>query len=368
MFLILYLFFLILILGACVQKEQVIQKVPVKNEKPKSPVTYTIGDKWKLPISIPVGEFSKLVGWLSENQVLYITNLEQTSSIYRYDLLTGKNKLIYKSENPIVNAQISPSKKSILIHASQSSSEGLVTIIDAKGDEILKKSFQSYELVFEWNPYDESQVLVTKFAEDWSFQVFLLDLKRSNTSELDLTQPFFKWIDGNEIALINWDEEHSLFAPLKVKNLENGTEKTLFPSVIYFSAYRDLLMTISVDEHKESLSTYSFFDKKMKKIFTFSMPQLTRYSDWVVPFYDYNEQKRQLISLRPLSGGEIDSYSDGFQLLTYDLKNGSSNLIMDGLENVPMILSPTSEALLYGNRLEKVIDLNAKKIYDLIKE
>lgn len=369
MFLVLYLIFLILILGACSQKEQVKLKVPVKNEKPKSPVTTTIGDKWKLPISIPEGEFSKLAGWLSENQVLYITNLDQTSSIYRYNLLSGKNDLIYKSEYPIVNVVISPSKKSILIHASQSSSEGIVTVIDTKGAEILKKSFQSYELGFEWNPFNETQVLVTKFAEDWSFQVLLVDLRRSTTSELDVPKPFIKWLARNEIAFINWDEDHpSSYAPLNVKNIVNKSEKTLFPSLIDFSTFQDLLMTISVNEQDQSVASYSFFDKKQKRLAVFSMPQLTRYSDWLVPFYDYNEQKRQFITLKPLSSGDADSYTDGFQLIIYNLKNDSSSLVMEGLDNEPMILSPTGEALLFGNRFEKIIDLDAKKIYELIKE
>jgi hypothetical protein len=367
-YLIFRLIFLILILGACAQKEQLKQKAPAKNEKPKSPVT-ALGNQWKLPISIPEGEFYKIVGWLSGNQVLYISNIEQTSNVYRYDLLKGKSELVYKSEYPIVNVQISPSKKSILIHASPSSYEGLVTIIDTKGTELLKKSFASYELAFEWNPYKESEILVSKFDEDWSFQVLLLDLKKSNTTELNLSQPFIKWKNESEVALINWDENSpSLFAPLIVKNLENGMEKTLFPSVIDFSAFRDMFMTVSVNEQDQSIAKYSFFDKEMKKLFSFSMPQLTNYSDWVVPFYDYNEKKGQFITLSPLASGEADSYTDGFQLLVYNPKTGSSNLIKEGLENEPINLSPSGDALLYGNGFEKIIDIDSKKIYELIKE
>ncbi|MEH7501868.1 hypothetical protein V7152_07440 [Neobacillus drentensis] len=367
-YLIFRLIFLILILGACAQKEQLKQKAPANNEKPKSPVT-ALGNQWKLPISIPEGEFYKIVGWLSGNQVLYISNIEQTSNVYRYDLLKGKSELVYKSEYPIVNVQISPSKKSILIHASPSSYEGLVTIIDTKGTELLKKSFASYELAFEWNPYKESEILVSKFDEDWSFQVLLLDLKKSNTTELNLSQPFIKWKNESEVALINWDENSpSLFAPLIVKNLENGMEKTLFPSVIDFSAFRDMFMTVSVNEQDQSIAKYSFFDKEMKKLFSFSMPQLTNYSDWVIPFYDYNEKKGQFITLSPLTSGEADSYTDGFQLLAYNPKTGSSNLIKEGLENEPINLSPSGDALLYGNGFEKIIDIDSKKIYELIKE
>jgi hypothetical protein len=367
-FLILRLIFLILILGACTEKEQVKQKVPANNEKPKSPVT-TLGKAWKLPMSIPEGEFYKFIGWLSGNQVLYVINLEQTSSLYQYNLLTGKNEFIYKSDDPIVNAQISPSKKSILIHASPSSYEGSVTIIDTKGTEQYKKSFASYELVFEWNLFNESEILVSKFAEDWSFQVLLLNLKNSSTTELNLSQPFLKWKDKSEVAFINWDENNpTLFAPLIVKNLGSETEKTLASSVVDFSVFRDLFMTISVNEQDQSMASYSFFDKKMKNLFTFTMPQLTKYSDWLVPFYDYNEQKGQFITLSPLTSGEADSYIDGFQLLTYNPKKGSSNLIIGGIENEPINVSPNGDALLYGNRLEKIIDLDAKKMYELIME
>jgi hypothetical protein len=129
-----------------------------------------------------------------------------------------------------------------------------------------------------------------------------------------------------------------------------------------------LLVTVSVNEQDQSMANYSFFDKEMKKLFTFSIPQLTNYSDWLVPFYDYNEQKGQFFTFSPVTSGEADSYTEGFQLLAYNPKNGSSSLIMDGLENEPIHLSPTGDALLYGNQFEKIIDIKAKKIYELIKE
>jgi len=367
---ILILFLLTLLLGACTNKEQTKHKIPAKNEGPKVSVT-SLGREWKLPISIPKGEgeFYKLVGWLSDTEVLYITNLEQTSTIFRYNLFSGKSKLIYKSGNPIVTVQISPSKKYILVHSSPSSYEGLVTIIDPKGTEHLKESFASYELVFEWNPYNESEVFVSKFDQDWSFQLFLLEMKKAKTTEIFLPQPFVKWMNESDVAFLNWDEQNpSLFAPLTVKGVENGTEKTVVPSAIQFSTFRDLLMTVTVNEQDKSMATYSFFDKEMKKLSAFSIPQLTKFSDWLVPFYDYNEQKRQFITFSPLTSGESDSYSDGFQLLSYDLMKGNSKLIMEGLENEPINFSPSGEALLYGNQLEKIIDINAKKIYDLVKE
>ncbi|PLS01755.1 hypothetical protein CVD27_24180 [Neobacillus cucumis] len=358
-----------LCLSSCAKKEQSNQKNNMKHVK-----TSMIGAspaKWKMPILIPEGqgEMSKVIGWFTNQQIFYVTNLNQTSNLFLYNLLTGKSKLIYKTENPIVNVQISPSRKYLLIHSSPSSLEGLVTIIDSKGTELLKKKFPSYDLVFEWNPFNESKILVTKFAEDWSFQLFLLDTKMGNTTELNLPQPFIQWIKREEVAYLNWDQNSpSLAAPLIFKELRDEGEKTVFSKVIQFSAYRDMLMNVAVNEKETSMADYSFFDKEKKEMFRFSQPQLKKFSDWLVPFYDYSEQKKQFLTFTPFSSGDADTYTDGFELMRYDLKKGTSDLILGGLDNVPISFSPSGDTALLGNSYEKIIDLNKKEIYDLMKE
>ncbi|MEH7121134.1 hypothetical protein V7128_27555 [Neobacillus vireti] len=369
-FFLLVLFLSSLFLGACAAKEQVKQKTPIKNEKSKIPAQ-SLSSVWKLPISISKGqgEFYKAVGWYSNQQIYYVTNLNQTSSLFLYNLLTGKSKLIYKTVNPIINVQISPSKKYLLIHSSPSSYEGLVTIIDSKGTELLKKTFPSYDLGFEWNPYDESQVLVTKFKQDWSFQLYLLDWKHASTTELNLPQPFIKWIKKDEVAYLSWDQTSpSLVAPLIFRGLENDKERIAFPKLIQFSAYPNLLMTVSAKQGDSSFADYSFFDNKQTKLFSFSIPQLTKFSDWLVPFYDYCEEKKKFITFRPNTSGDVDNYTGGFQLISYDLTTGTSEVIQEGLDNVPISVSPAGDIALIGNSLEKIIDINKKKSFYLIKE
>ncbi|MBS4215662.1 hypothetical protein [Neobacillus rhizophilus] len=362
-----FLIVLTLLLGACADHKQIKSKGSAGTEKPKAPNTEK-SDQQVIPISIPDGEFYKSFGWLTEEEIVYITNVGQSSNVYRYHLLTGKSELIYKSEFPIVTVQISPSKSFILIHSSPSSYEGLVTIIDTKGNEKLKQSFPSYELSFEWNPYDDSKVLVSAFSEDWDFNVFLLDFKFGEKKELSLPQPFNKWMSANELAFINWDQEHpSLFAPLIKKGLNNGVEKTLFPTVLQFSTFKDLLLKIEINDHSQ-LARYSFLDKDLQEIYSFSNPLLTKYSDWLVPYFDYNEKEKEFITLNAVKDGEADVYTEGFNLVAYDLKKDSSQIILTGLKNAPIMISPSGKTILYGERFDKIIDLDTKKIFDLVKE
>lgn len=357
-----------LLLGACSNNNHPITNPTGKNGRKNSSNTQVV-EQWKFPISIPEGEFYKLSGWLDENQVLYITNLEQTSNVYRYNLLSGKSELIYKSDHPIATVKISPSRKYLLIQSSPSTYQGLITIIDLKGSELLKNSFTSYDLAIEWNPYNESQILVSKFNEDWTFKMLLMDLKNKKTTEISLPQPFIKWMGKEDVAFLNWDDNNpSLFAPLLVKKLGDEKEKSVFPSVFQFSAFHNVLMTITVNEKDNTKAIYSFYDKKIKPIFTFSIPQLTKFSDWLVPFYDYNENSGQFITLKPLKSEAVDTYSDGFELVSYNLKRGSYKTILNGLENEPLSFSPLGDSVLYGNQLEKIIDLKTKKIYSFIKE
>jgi hypothetical protein len=356
------------LLSACTNQQDAKPVPSNDNQKPNVSPTPTSED-WKLPITIPEGELYKIGGWISDNQVVYITNLEQSSNIYLYNLLKGESDLLYKSEEPIVAVQISPERKYILIQSSPSTYEGTITIIDPSGTEIIRQSFESFELAFEWNPYNESELLVSSFNEDWSYQMHLLDIKDNIKTEINLPYPFNKWIGQEEVAFLKWDENTpSFFAPLLKKKLGSEEEKEVFPSVFHFTTFRNLLMAITVNEQDTSQATYSFYNKGFESVFSFSVPHLEMFSGWLVPFYDYNEKKGQFITFKPLKTTEVDSYFDRFELISYDLETGSNKVILDGMNNEPVSFSPSGEQILYGTRFEKIINLKTKKVYELIKE
>jgi hypothetical protein len=337
-----------------------------QNDPPSQPED---AEAWTLPIEIPEGEFYKISGWFSNHQLLYITNLNQSSSVYLYNLLTGKSDLLYKSEVPIVTLQISPSKKNILIQTSPSTYEGQVTILSPDGIEIMKQSIPSYELGFEWNPFNESEILISAFNEDWTYNMLLLDIEQMEMTELSIPQPFIKWYGNEEVAYLNWDESSpSLFAPLMKKNLGTKEEDILFDDVLQFSSLPNSLVTITVKDEEKLHAGYTFYNRDREELFSFSIPHLTMFSGWLVPFYDFNDSKGIFITLKPLKSTEADAYIEGFELVSYNIHEGNSSIIMKDLKNEPILLSPTGEAVLFGNRFEQIIDLKTKEIYDLVKK
>ncbi len=325
-------------------------------------------NRWKIPMAVSNGEFFKGVGWLTNDTVLYITNQGQSSSVFRYHFPTGKSELLFKSEYPIVTVQISPGKKYLLIHSSPSTYKGTITVTDLKGHVVWSESIPSYELSFEWNPYNESEILISKFNEDWTFQVFLVSLDTRSVKQLSVPQPFMKWMDKDHIAYLNGDQASpSLFAPLVVKSLADQSVHTAFSNIYQFSAFKERTMTITVKGQDQSQAVYTFFDPKNRQLDAFSMPQLSQYSDWLVPFYDYIEAKDQFLTFQPVKSGEADAYRDGFQLVSKLLTEKKSAVLFQNLKNEPLSCSPSGETCLYGTSLEKLMDLKAKKIVKWVK-
>ena len=346
----------------------VVEKNKVHSEKRAE---QPLARQWKLPIKAPEGEIFKISGWASNDDFIYIANTVSGSNVYEYNLPTGKSSLLYKSDFPVAAVQVSPDKKYFLIQSSPSSFEGKLAIIDKTGHEIWSKSIPSFELQFEWNPYNTSEIIISAFKEDWSFNTYLLNLEKQEFKELSLPQPFVKWNHRNSFVYLNWDNNsQQLFAPLISQQLGSLEAATLFPKVFHFSAFKDRLLTISLKDNNTKNAIYSFYDSNLTEILTFSMPQLAKFSGWLVPFYDYNEKTNQFITLKPLKSGEADTYNEGFQLVSYQLEKQETNgkVIIDRLENAPINCSPEGNYCLYGNRFEKVIDLNSKKIYSIISE
>ncbi|MGG5255062.1 hypothetical protein ACQYAD_16645 [Neobacillus sp. SM06] len=360
-----FLLVLLFFLSAC-STQQGTKSQPGKqqqgSQQPKDTSTGS-SNRWKIPMAVSNGEFFKGVGWLTNDTVLYITNQGQTSSVYRYHFPTGKSEIVYKSDYPIVTAQISPGKKYLLIHSSPSTYKGTITVTDLKGHVVWSESIPSYELSFEWNPYNESEVLISKFNEDWTFQVFLVSLETRSIKQLSVPQPFLKWIDKGHVAYLNSDQANpALFAPLVVKSLADQSVHPVFSNIYQFAAFKERVMTITVKGQDQSQAVYTFFDQKNRQLAAFSMPQLSQYSDWLVPFYDYIGAKDQFLTFQPVKSGEADAYNDGFELVSRLLTEKKSAVLFQNLKNEPLSCSPSGETCLYGSSLEKLMDLKAKKI------
>jgi len=373
-FVLLQIFILISLVTGCTNQQPTIQPKQQKNSNDDLNPPLKKDDPIKkdvVPLSLAEGEFGSIVGWLNNNTIVYFTNSGQSSTVFSYELFTGKSTVIYESEHSIISIYLSDSKERILVHTAPTSFEGKMTIIDQKGTILATESIVSSEITFAWNPFNEDLVLITSFTEDWNFQVSLFDSNKQQLQELSVSQPFANWLSKDELIYLNWDVDTiSLFAPLMKQGIFETKGELLQQDdqrIFQLYSFNKLMATISVSEDKEK-AIYSFFTNKLEPIETITIPHLTKFSDWLVPFHDVNFKQMLFYTLRPLISGEADSYNKGFDLVAYQLGEGKEHVIMKGLENKPVSCSPNGEYCLFGFQFEDIIDLQAKKMIELVKE
>lgn len=321
------------------------------------------------PLSVSEGEFEVVIGWLNDETIVYLSTLEQRSILTTYNIFSGTTVTLYESESPIASVDISPSKEKLLIHTSPSNNKAILTIIDLEGTELISKSIVSSEIMCEWNSYNEDQVLISQFNEEWEFQVSIFNIKENKLSKLSLNEPFANWLNKDELIYLDWDEfEPSLFAPVvKQGSSEQKGEQLDFANVFKLFSFNDILLTISVVDSNQDKAVYTFYSNQLKALQEFTIPQLTSFSDWLIPYHDFNHKKKQFITLSPVTSGEADIYQDGFQLVKFNLDDGKKSVLLEDIDNCPISISPDGKYCLFGNQLESIINLDLKTINELVE-
>ncbi|MBB2480136.1 hypothetical protein H5P36_08025 [Bacillus sp. APMAM] len=346
-------------LSACHHRENKI--TTTHKQSTKSPY-----DKVK-PLIIEEDSFQKIVGWLNNNTVVYVAEDKNNTNIYRYNLLDGQKHILYTSDNPVKNVVIAPDKKKLLIHSASLTYMAEINVINLNGKVLFTRKVPSYDLSFDWNNNNPDLILTTVFFEDWSYQVHVLDVKNRTFKKYPAADPFVKWFNGDGILFQDWkDNEMHFFAPLRSVSLSGSDlAKTLFPRIYKFAAYSPYLMTITIPENHKDQAVYHFYNQELNELFTFEVPHLNQYDNWLVPNYDF--LRNQFLTFVPSEGGSIDEYSGKFQLIQFDIQRKEKKLITDKLKNQPISLSPDGTMCLYGNQLNQLINLNNGKIKSIVE-
>ncbi|MDT9024858.1 YqgU-like beta propeller domain-containing protein [Rossellomorea yichunensis] len=348
----------ILWLSAC-QTEQTQTSPPEKEKSENKEVVSGI---------LSQDSFVENIGWLSDSEILSVQNNDDLSSLYIYNLYDGSTKKIYDIPSSFVSASISPDKNKILIHSAPASYSARVTIIDRAGEVLFQEDIPSYELTHSWNKFDDNALLMTSFSEDWSFKVFHIDVEEGTMDPIEVEQPFVQWQSKYSILFQDWNtEEISVAAPLISQNIQGGGEEMIVDTSIHFNQFNNSLLSISSRE-EEGPFAYQFITSNGEIQSEFTVDLLSRYSDWLIPHYDMIEGKGQLITFVANEPGSFDTYSGTFSLEKWDTVSGKDSILFEDLPLEPIQCSPNGNYCLYGNQLEKVIDLANSTIIQLLKE
>ncbi len=338
-------------------------------ETSSSPSTKVQAEPKEIKANIlPTDGFIENVGWLSNSEILSVKNGDDATSFYNYNVYDGSKEKIYEIPSSYVSASISPDREKILIQSAPSSYSAQVTIIDQSGGVLFQENVPSYELTYSWNHFNENTLLMTSFGEDWSFQVFQINIEENTMDPIEVDQPFVQWQSESSVLFQEWDAaEVSVSAPLIAQNIFNDKKEMVVDASIHFNQFNDTLLSIFSRE-EEGTFTYQFITSNGEVQSEFTVELLSRYSDWLVPYYDMIEGGNQLITFVANEPGSFDTYSGTFSLQKWDTASGKESVLLEDLPLEPIQCQQNGESCLYGNQLEKVINLKKSTIVQLLKE
>lgn len=307
----------------------------------------------------PGHHFQYVVDWLSETEIVYVEQEEDTYAVKRFDRLTGKSNLIDREDSFINDVLVHPSKQSILIQTSDDSDSATVKIISMDGTELHKLTIDSKELSIEWNDVDENRVLLTAFHEDWSFDLFYYDGNEQEMSRILLEDPFPKWLGTEKLLTLQQDD-----GTLQAYDIETKeTDATGISGVVQFDTYDDSLLTMKPTGGDSVRLDVLRVDGQL--IGSLDMPSISSFSGITMPDFDWIS-KNELIVKLPTAAGKLDEMTEPFHLMRF--KEDAIDNLMEDVPEGPLHCSPSGQECMIGYEGESVIDLGKRELYKWLEQ
>lgn len=316
-----------------------------------------------LPMQAENGELLEVSGWLDDHTICYISKGD-SYYVFKYDIYSGKHTLLYTSANEISALKISPDYSKLLVFTNEENYQGTIAILNNEGKQLFSKQLKSYEAEFVWNPFDEDKLLVSSFTKEWASSSHLLSIQKGTLEEVSLDNPFIVWTDKETFAYLGWQEDTaSISSPVTSKNIYTGEQSVLESDAYSIGSKGSSVFTISDDPENMQKAHYIFYNK-LKAKSEISLPRLSNFSDWLIPYYDIADDK--MYTFYPEESGDATTYAGTYTFVTIDMSSGETeNVIKKDLENEPISISPDGKWSLYGFYMENIINLETGEIIPL---
>ncbi|NTU25101.1 hypothetical protein HPX95_02690 [Bacillus tequilensis] len=293
-------------------------------------------------------------GWLNDSTILYTASDPTKTELYTYRIFTGKAKKLYQTNGQIVDVQINPRKQMILLQITHSHKTAVV-LLNAKGELLYQKDYETYELEAAWNQYDPYQMMVTVFSENWDFHTYQVNAKKDESNLSPVQVPFIHWTSKNTFDYVKEgrdDKSGSLYT----FDTETKTEQKLEDDVLFFDSFHQMSFTVKSDSEEKGM--YQFKTPQTKYPVTVEWPLQTKYTSLAPMEYDYDEGEGLFYTFRE-SG-------DAYKLAAVNVATGKAKDLFSLPEMEPIQISPNGKYALYGFHFEQIMLLKTHETKQLI--
>jgi hypothetical protein len=312
-------------------------------------------------LSIQSENLERVIGWLSNEEILYATRQGLDFSLLSYDIVTGESKEITKISDPIIEVKIHPDLTRLAVVTSRNSLSATIHIFSVLGEDIDELIIESSEMYWDWNSLNNEQLFFSAFYEDWTFDSFVYSSDKRELNRIETTDPFGKWGHDSTIQTILWPQNDALSGgAIRELNIEtNSFEDSLDSNIIYVESFREITLTVRISEDQK-LFLYSLTNIRDGKSATYEMPAISNYSQWFVPKVEWLADG-SMMTYQAAESGLMDTIPTDYEIVHLTPKATDNQAVWKGPYE-PFTCSPLGTHCLKGVQLEEMFVVESGRV------
>lgn len=323
-------------------------------------------------LAVPEEEFRQVIGWVDQEEILIQTAGEK-EALQCFNIKTGEQTMVYEEDDFIIYALLSPDKDRILLQkASDERTELLVMTLQGEIVQSRKLEQQGY-VTADWNQESPFSVLLAYHYFDQNEEEQLVvenwDLQNNDVTPVLTPSLDVQWYSSNLYLYIDHEEDFDLASgKLYVGDIRTGENWPINHRISSFYLYEDHFIAMAPSDFSETdlLLTYEYPFMVEKGFLT--VPKATMNGRLSFPPISQGARKGKIYAIIPQKPVKLEEETGEFHLVEMDFEEKKIYSVLSIPESAPIAVSPDEKYILYGWRLENIIDLQNKALYPLLSK
>lgn len=321
-------------------------------------------------LDTPYESFQKIVGWLSEDTLLVHIGESEDHELIAYNIFTGETSQIYSEDTSILSVELNLTKDKILIQeVTDVLSRLKVITVDGLTIQTLEFDYASY-VTFDWNPTHNNTVFISHYSfdhvlESETIQVYIWTIDENTLIPKDIPSLSPRWYSANVYLYIDEINTNALY----IGDIrEDDSDLIINRDIADFYLNQDTFLGLVESDISENqvhlFHEYPFLVGDN----VISVPKVTMNGYPIRPHLTQSKRNGKIYGVIPEYSFTLEEDLGEYQLAHLDFENETVEEVMEVPEDAPIALSPTEEYLLYGWRLENIVDISKQNIIPILED
>lgn len=354
-YLVILLFSVTLFLISCTKKQAT--KVP---DPEKIALAYK-------EIPIDYENFRKVIGWMSDEEVLVHTGEMNNDTLSLFNIFTGEIVPIYEASSIILTAIISEDKQKLLIQV-VSEDGGELRVIDREGSVIQTFPLETNGFVnVNWNPANQNYIFISYYQSDTEIAVDNWNIETNEVVSVPSASMVPIWYSANLYLYVDNKDDFSLeTGDLYMGDIRTNDMLRLKSQVSDFFVHEDTFITYTPSDFADDELLLNYQYPFMVDQSFMTIPKVTMNERLVFPYLSQAARNTPVYGVFAKEAVELELETGDFEFGQLDFDKKTIEPILDLPDNAPISMAENGKYSLYGWRYESIIDIEEKTIYSFI--